>query len=209
MSAPNDELRARYPLVHELVSKLPDGFDSYPEFVSKFSVLRARFMRRPTAVDPALLPRPVADLFVAPPASSAWVPSVTVQTAALAFADTHFGGPGGETRYLALVRSDNERNLSSPLYRALFALISPEGLSRRLSERWNAFHRGPTLTAVERTPRSVTLALEYPRSFYHPLTLRGLAVAFDVAVIAAGGKATTAIHQEESETRTTYRIRWS
>jgi hypothetical protein len=192
----------------EFLATLPAGIASYPACTSKFSVLRERFASRSTPVPSGLLPTTVTDLLDAVPSSSAWVPSVRLEAANLVFADTHFGGPGGHATYLALIRRDNTRLLGSPLYRALFALMSPERLLRRLPERWHAFHRGSTVSALEHTSKSIVLALEYPPNLHHPLILQGFAVGFEVAAGAAGAVEPVARHTVESETMTRYAIRW-
>ncbi len=184
------ELARHFPLTAAYLAQLPDGASSYPECVSKGAIIRRRLQRLSGDWPRGLLPSAIEDLLANAPASSAWLPSVHQHAATFAYGDVMFDDDAGGAQLLESLRADNQRLLTSRLYRIMFALGNPTRVLRNAEKRWRAFHRGTKLRVIDARPASATLRLEYPAHLYHPITLRGLANAYEVVLAAAG--ATTA-----------------
>ena len=66
---------------------LPDGWDSFPEFRAKASLIRTALEVRPAPTSLEAIPEPLRAYFEAPPLPSAWIPEVHYLAFGVAVAD--------------------------------------------------------------------------------------------------------------------------
>lgn len=138
-----------YRSAQDYLDGLPDGLDSYPHCVAKASLLSHALRSRTISPPPGSLPEPVRRLIEQPPPGSTWISEVAFNAAVLAMYDEAFGGddlPG----FGDWVCDFNRQLFVNPLYRVLFAFVSPSRLVSLSASRWSAFHRGSNISVLER-----------------------------------------------------------
>jgi len=197
---------AVHPCVHAYLERLPAGLASYPECLAKASILRDMLATRPLAADD--VPPELTELVLHPPPVSSWIPEVWFCTAASAIYGRHFGGRDLDG-YVQWIEGFNEVLFRKPLYRVLFALISPSRLVAGAANRWAAFHRGITFELVERTPLSVLVRLDFPPYIYGIEMLHALSAGLRAAIRVAGGHDPSTEIALTTATRAEYWVRWS
>ncbi len=176
----------RRPGIAGYLSRLPAGIASYPECTVKASVFRHALMNKPLGPEIAL-PDEVRALVDHPPPVSAWIPEVHFNVLSLALRDAYFAADDLDG-YLAWVFEQNRRLLATPLYRAVFLLISPGRLLTGVQRRWGTFRQGTELSIHRQTSNEVELRLLTPPFLQPTLTLQGLTMAFRAALERAGGR---------------------
>jgi uncharacterized protein (TIGR02265 family) len=199
-------MRPDLPIVAAYLAKLPGGADAFPECSVKASLVRNALDDRPLSPD-VPLPAPVRALVDRPPPVSVWVPEVHFHVVMLAILEAHFGGRS-DAGYLAWVHDQNARVLSTPLYRVLFLVVSPERLVVGMQQRWGAFRRGTEPRLVTRGPRDVELRVHSPPHLYGPLNVEGMSHALRAAVECAGARDARVEGEIASPTEVVYRFRW-
>jgi hypothetical protein len=98
----------------------------------------------------------------------------------------------------------------NPSYRAVMAFMSPRTLLERGAARWDAFHRGTTLTV--RRGEGVAAAeadLRFPAHLITPLLLRGYADAFRAALVHSRAPDALVELRQADETSALFVARWS
>jgi hypothetical protein len=204
IGAAPDLMSPSLPLMASYLGALPDGPASHPQCSVKASVVRHAIESRP--LGPGVrLPGDIRALVDQPPPVSAWVPEVHFNAVMLAIRDVHFDG--GEA-FHAWVYEQNKRLFSTPLYRAIFLVLSPERLMRGMGQRWAAFRRGTTANARQRAPKDLELRVHAPPHLYDAATVGGMSAALRAAIACAG-----AVHPEVeasllSPIEVVYRLRW-
>ena len=172
--------RQRFPTLAHYLSVLPQGLDSYPQYVAKASLLRSILDDHPLTQFASELPRALVDLAVRPPPLSAWVSEVHFHAITRVVSDLHFRE---RSQFVAWSYEAQKRLLSSPLYSLLFAVISPERGLMLAHSRWETFHRGITLR-VERMPGQSRVIYGFPPHLFDEFdlgpTLEGLRAAFEL-----------------------------
>lgn len=93
----------------------------------------------PDGFDPQQLPDELADIILSPPEASEWVPEVRLITLMTVLRDVAFGDDDG---YDACMRGMLSSVLAGPMYRVLFALISPNRMAVKGEDEWTRMHRG-------------------------------------------------------------------
>jgi hypothetical protein len=176
----------RYSHLDRYVDSLPAGLASFPECQAKSAALlglRARLL------DAGRLPETLrAHLAVGAPEDE-WIPEVHVNALMLAVRDHYFGhGDEGLSKFLTWVRVRTLEAFGSPLYRAVFFVLSPELLTRGLFQRWSLFRRGTTLELIGSEANRIDLRLVHPPGLHEPHSRAGLAVSLEAAITAAGGR---------------------
>jgi uncharacterized protein (TIGR02265 family) len=194
------------PSVARYLELLPDGEASYPECQVKASVLRSSLDERPLGRD-VPLPPAVRALVDHPPPVSVWVPEVHFNCTMLAVHEVHFAPPL-DAGYLDWVYERNVRLFKTPLYRALFLVLSPERLLVGLEKRWASFRRGTELRLAWQAPRDIELHIITPPNHYPQLVVDGMAQALRAAVSCAGAKNVRVDGAPISPTTVSCRIRW-
>lgn len=192
--------------VQRYLSRLPQGADSYPACSVKASLIHNAMASRPLGRD-VELPTAVRRLLDHLPPVSMWVPEVHFNILMLAILDVHFG-----TRdlvgYRDWVYTQNRKLFQTPLYRAVFLVISPDRLLYGMEKRWESFRKGSTLRYAQLGPREVELHLTAPPSLYASLHVQGMSEALRAGVDAAGGKRSRVAGELLSETEVLYRLTW-
>lgn len=197
-------MHERFPRVARYLAELPDGTDSYSECVSKASIQQSLLRRFPVQCPPGSLPDPVEQWLRDPPLPSAWKPTVLGNAVELAVADAHCAN---DAEFEEMARWMNRVLLSSPMYKVLVFVMSPGFLLKQTSSTWGRFHRGTTLDA-EIGRKSAWLTMTFPR-FLHPLLiLKEKAIAFEVAMAAAGGGNAKARITERTPKRAVFHVTW-
>ncbi|MFT3773971.1 MAG: DUF2378 family protein [Minicystis sp.] len=195
------------PSVASYLEKLPGGENAYPDCCVKASVVRhaleARTLGREVPLPPAL--RALVDR---PPPVSVWVPEVLFNALMIAIREVHFA-PGDLDGFLAWVYEQNKRLLSTPLYRMLFLVVSPERLLVGMEKRWASFRRGTEASLLRFGPNDVEIQVRSPPNLYAPQSVQGMATALRATIDCAGARGATVEGSLRSSTEVVYRLRWS
>jgi hypothetical protein len=201
-------LPSRYRSVHDYLERLPDGIDSHPHCVAKASLLSHALRSRPIAPPPGSLPEAVHRLIEQPPPVSAWVPEVPFNAAVLAIYDEVFGGEDLRG-FEDWVCDFNRALFANPLYRVLFALVSPARLVSLAASRWSAFHRGSSLVRLEHRADFSRLRLGFPSRLFGHVMLVGFTAGVRAAAMVAGARAATGKLETATDTFAEYSVRWT
>ncbi len=188
------------------LSTLPNGVASYPECSVKASVLRHNVASK--GFGPEIeLPPAVRKLVDSPPPVTEWIPEVHFNVAMLAIHEVHFGGRSVD-EYRAWVYAQNRKLLAAPLYRVLFAVLSPERLLRGIEKRWGAFRRGTEFSVVVEAPGRAELRIRSPAFHYPaPMTL-GMSMALQAGLDSAGARNSLVEVVSHSSTECVFSARW-
>jgi hypothetical protein len=194
------------PLLTRYVERLPNGLDSYPNVMAKGSIL-SRLVDSYQGVAPEGLPAQLEAHFARRPAPTEWVPEVHLVALTTSLVDTLFRDqPAAAFERWALL--ENKQLLSGPLYRVLFAVLSPERILVGMEKRWSAFHRGTTFEPVEAGRFMAIVRFAYPPHLLSPQTLITRSTAIRAAVETAGAKLVSVEAREESPKSTLFEVRW-
>jgi hypothetical protein len=196
------------PTLQRYLDGLPRGVDSYPSATAKGAIVRAVLGSEAgqSLASAEGLPQCVRDLMEHPPAVAAWVPETHYVSMVTALHDHHFAGNVEATA--AWAYEENKKLLSSPLYRVMFLVLSPERMFLAAGKRWGAFHRGSVLEVVERKKHSATMRLTYPAGLMNHVVLQGHCSSFRGAGEAAGARLMRVRHEAESDSAALYDLAW-
>jgi hypothetical protein len=193
------------PSLERYLAALPGGIDAYPHCLAKASVARDAMQR--TLPPSAELPAPLRTLIEQPPPVTAWIPEVHQNALMLAILDTHFDETDFDG-FFAWILDRNRRLFSSPLYRALFFVLSPQRLLGGFQRRWSTFRRGTTLAIERSDDRGARARLTSPPHLHTKTSARGLGIGFQAALERAGGSDVDVDIPFQSPTETIYEISW-
>lgn len=196
-----------FPSVRAYIERLPDGLASYPECLAKVALVRDIIESRPLDPDADHVPDEIRPMIASPPPLSSWVPEVHFVAAALTIFARDFGASDYDA-YETWICTSNMALFRKPLYRVLIALLSPERLLVGTSKRWSAFHKGTSLTVVERTRGSARIDVAFPPHLYNHDMLRGMSAGLRAAVNVAGGRDVAIGIDDETPTSAQYWVRW-
>jgi hypothetical protein len=198
----------RYPSVSAYVANLPNGLGSHPSCQVKASLLRDAL--RSWRIEPpeGSLPEAIATLLRDPPPVSSWLNEVTFHGAMLAIYDESFAGSHLEA-FGDWIFESNLELFRKSLYRVLFAFVSPSRLVELVASRWSAFHRGTSLSLVERDAASARVKLEYPARLYDSVMLHAVASGIRAAITVAGARDARCRVDSSKDCSTEYRLSWS
>jgi hypothetical protein len=201
-------MSGQYPSLDTYLARLPDGLASYPEALAKGATIRASIEAMPAEIrrGDGLPPR-LRELLRDPPTTNAWGSEVEMWALVLAAYDTSFG-TSGVAAYDTWAYELNRRLLGGPLYRVLFAVISPERLFVGASKRWAAFHRGTTMDISDMAHGGGKLRLTTPASMLPRVAQVALAAGYRAAFDLAGGKGVEVTVEEQSSTCMTFTASW-
>lgn len=194
---------ARYPSVAAYLARIPGGLAAHPECVAKASLFRSIVDDKPLR-DLKGLPPAIVELILHPPPPTAWVPEVHFRALMRAVYDTHFASRPDFYRW---AYEAQRRLFDGPLYRILFAMVSPERVAVTAEARWGKFHKGFTLDAkIQKGLLHVVLG--HPSfladAFDHHATLEGVRAALELA----GAAHVTTTVDEVTSTCGVFTIRW-
>jgi hypothetical protein len=185
---------------------LPNGVASYPECCVKASVLRHNIGARPLGPEVELPPL-VRQLVDNPPPVTEWIPEVHFNLAMLAIRELHFNAPNFN-EYRVWAYAQNRKLLGAPLYRVLFALLSPERLLRGIEKRWAAFRRGTEFHVANEAVGRAELRIHNPAFLYPELALQGMAMALQAAIDSAGARSSQVELVSQTSTECLFKARW-
>lgn len=175
-----------YPHLDRYIASLPEGLSSFPGCLAKAASLLGL---RAKLLDARRMPEELHRYLVETFPKNEWIPETHVNAMMLAVRDHYFGhGSEGVVAFLAWVRARSLELYGSPLYKAVFFVLSPERLIRGAAQRWSLFRKGTTLEVIDDTARRVVLRLSHPEGLHEPHSRAGLAVGIEAAVASAGGR---------------------
>lgn len=188
---------------------LPAGLESHPACTVHESVLDAYVRDHAALATERDLPEAVRHLFAGP--SRGWVSEVRFQAAHLAVLDQRFGG--NEQSLDQWTRRTTEELFDKPFARVLMRLMSPTLLILGSARRWKTFHQGSTLHAGPATDlgdrSSVESELRFPSGLMSDVFLRGLCIAFGVALESSRAQAPRVDLVDVRPEVARYRIEWT
>jgi hypothetical protein len=159
------------PMTSAFLERLPTGWDSYPEVRVKGSIVRGVIEHEPPGYELERVPEPLRSLLANPPLVSDWLPETHLVTLTLAFRDIFFQT---DAAYLDWAEETLGSTLRGPLYRILFALISPGRLARSGAKRWGALRVGTSREHIELNENGNLGRIHYPAELYDPFFLETL-----------------------------------
>lgn len=191
------------------IASLPDGLASYPEARVKGSLVRSSLTAspRPLTVGMGLPPRLEA-IILAPPAASDWIPEAELWALRTCMYDRDFADAGGMAAYSEWVYGLNLRLLRSPLYRILFAVLSPERLFVGSTNRWSAFHKGTSMEDVQATRGRGRFRLKTPPYLVPDIGRIGAESAHRAALELAGAEKVVLTSRRESPSLILFDATW-
>jgi hypothetical protein len=198
---------AAFPTLDAYLRQVPDGFDSFPACSIKASIIRDVLNSKPLAADERL-PAPIRAFAQSPPPVSLRVPEVLSNAILLAVYDTHFGALGRQAAW-DWMHVTTYKLLRTPLYRILFAVVSPERLLTGLAHRWQAFRHGSELSIADKKEGSARLKLVFLVALHTDLTLYLLSAAFQAAMDGSGARGASVVVEARSASEATFACRWS
>ena len=194
------------PSVARYLDSLPAGIRSYPDCLVKAAVLRNEADPKPLGPEVPLPPE-VRALVDHPPPVTVWVPEVHYTVSVLATREVHF--PGADTgAFAAWMHERNVRLLRTPLYRALFFVLSPERLLAGVAQRWSMFRRGTELRLASSGEGRAELVLRTPPHLYPPIQAVAAAAAFAAALEAVGARRVRVDGDLRGPTEVVFRGTW-
>jgi hypothetical protein len=194
------------------LASLPRGLDSYPEAGVKGTIVRSVLTHSavPGLTDVLTIPEAVRRLIREPPLASEWASEVHFNALSCALVDTAFDGPDGLHAYELWIAELSRHLFRTPLYRVLFAAMSPSHLLAAISMRWGAFHRGSSLTHVRGSePDLIEVRLTMPAHLEPAPILHATSGGFRAAIEATRGVVTSLRWVAESPTSVRWQIRWT
>jgi hypothetical protein len=197
---------ARLPLLAGYLERLPGGIDAYPECVVKGSMVRNAMADKP--LGPEIdLPAPLRALVDHPPPVTDWVPEVHFNGLMLAIRDAYFDG--AEKPFVDWVYDQNQKLMSTPLYKVLFFVMSPERLLIGLEKRWGSFRRGTEPKAIRHAAHDVEIVVRTPPNLHTRESVQGMAAALRATITCAGAKEVRVDGVVRTPTEISYRLRWA
>jgi|LNFM01.1.fsa_nt_gb hypothetical protein len=169
------------------IDALPDGLASFPQCEVKGSVVRQIV----EGVDRSLLsalPEQSRALIAEPPPVSAWVREVPVNVLLIATAEHLVRVSGRRDAMIERAFDASQQLLSTPLYKILFLVVSPERLIAGVDRRWNALRRGSRLELLSHSAQSAQLRAHFPTGLYTRSLLELRAASMRAALACAGAR---------------------
>jgi hypothetical protein len=174
---------------------------------AKASILRAIVADMPGSPPSGLPPRLDA-LVRAPPSANDWIREVELWAIQLAVYDTAFAARGGARAFEDWSYRRNRSLLGGPLYKVLFAVLSPERMVVGAAGKYAAFHKGTVMSKLETTSTSFAFKLTTPPYVLPELAQVTLAAAFRAALDLSGAKEVAVTHHVESPEVVAYLTTW-
>lgn len=189
------------------LARLRDGFEAHPHCQVKGSVVRevAASFDAPLTQQ---LPQAIRTLVEHPPPVSAWIAEVPFNVMVLVQNEHLARQTGRKTALLDAAFEVSKALLSTPLYKILFLVVSPERLVAGVDKRWAALRRGTFIEVVEHSRESARIRVHYPAHHYTPtlLTIRGASIR--AALVCAGAKDATVQLEPRDEESSDFNCRW-
>lgn len=187
--------------------KLPGGLGSHPRAMMKASLVRDAVASRPLPAEVIrALPQALAATLVDPPLPTAWLPVTHVVGTLLVIADEY---DLDERSFLAWRREQYRALLAGPLYRVLFAVLSPERLVSGAAHKWKSLTRDSLILERVETQRGVAeITISWPEHILPPLVARSLMEGVRAALELSGAQRPAIDLHDLTPTGARYSLRW-
>lgn len=205
-----DKVDARkFPRLANYLEHLPNGdVGAYPRCEARGTVARGLLEERPippNVVGRGEVPDAVYSMVAAPPLRSSWVPEAANAALNYLIGDVH---GLSEEAHLKLIEAVTLKLYTGPVYKLLMSIVSPQMLLQVASNRWQALHRGTTLTAEKVGGSGMRLILEFPDSLFVGLGLRLWANVYRVTLEHSRAKNAKVVVSEALRTRGVFECSW-
>lgn len=160
------------------MATLPEGLDSYPEAQAKGSMARTVLDHQPETLDPAKLPDELRWMLEHPPTANQWIPEARVLALMHAVRDLAFES---DEAFFEWVRTSLRELFSTPMYRLLMAMTSPQMLARQADRAWARVRRGTVRQLEEQGDTHNLGVLRYPPYLFD---------RFSMGIVCAGVEVT-------------------
>lgn len=186
---------------------LGGGLEAFPDALMKGSLVRSALSSRPLPESVTLdLPPRLAETLLHPPPPNTWIPVTLVVGTLLTIAD-HY--ELDDRTFLAWRREQYRELLGGPLYRVLFAVVSPEKLVAGAAHKWRSLTRNSlVLERVETSRGAAEIIVSWPTNLLPTLIARSLMEGVRAALELSGAKRTTLELHDLTPTGAHYRLRW-
>jgi hypothetical protein len=196
-----------FPEAAAYVSRLRDGLDSHPHCQVKGSVMR----EVATAFDAALtaqLPPTLRSIIESPPPVSTWIAEVPFNALVLVQSDHTIRRTGRKNAMHEFAFETSKALLSTPLYKILFLVVSPERLVSGVDKRWAALRRGTFIELVDHSREHARLRVHYPPHHYTETLLSIRAQSIRAALVCARAKDPSVNVESRENERSDFVCRW-
>ncbi len=193
----------RYPRLDAYLASLPDGLGSYPECVSKATLLRSSLEGYEDA-DVSDLDPELRELYASPPPATVWVPAAKVNAIFHAIIDLHHPTPRDVIEW---ARRRTLRMRDSPIYRRVLAVTSPNALFRVSAQLDRMFQRG-THIRPHLGDHEARFELTHPPYLVSPINQLANVGMFEAMVELTGGKGAVCEMTASSPMGATFEMTW-
>jgi len=185
---------------------LPAGFASHPECQHKFATIRDFIAGTPLLERLDVLPPQVAELVRNPPPVTAWVSEVVANCIFLGIREACCES---DEDYYTFSAERSRQMMRRPMYKLMFALITPRRVVKGAGWKWTQFHRGTTMTgALDEDGRGGTLEVRFPPGLMSPIAAGGYAGALRAAFELSSSTPVTLEIEDTRPGSFRYRARW-
>ncbi len=188
------------------LASLPQGFSSYPDHTQKASIYRTFLAETDFSTIADKLPSAIRKIVERPLLPSTWVTETLATSLFLAARDLCFDD---DDDFVEHFHGVNRTIISSPMYRVLFALASPERFLSGSPKRMATLHRGIGVDVSALHEKVVRIELTSPPNLIPRLIARCYATGFGAAARAAGGKEVAARLIRHEPLVSTFEISWT
>ena len=183
------------------------GLAAHPTACMKASIVREALLSRPLLETTIRsVPMALREVLREPPLPNAWLPVTYVAGTLLTIADQY--GLDDET-FVSWRREQYASLLSGPLYRMLFAVVSPEKLVQGAAYKLKSLAKDSLVVDhVETTRGNGEVKLSWPAHLIPPLLARSLMEGVRAALDLARAKNPKVQMRELTTTGASYSLRW-
>lgn len=190
--------------LQQYLERLPDGWASFPECTAK-SVLFSKLVVHARS---EWLPPELVQRLEHPMLPTTWAPEVEQVALMLAIYDHRVHSRADEARFHEEMVELNLELFRSPSYAPLVANAAPGRLIRMMSESWQLFHRGSTLTLRESHADRVWIDFRFPSLLFPEATVRTRMSSLRGALLAATAEGVQVDYSYESPGHVVYEASW-
>jgi hypothetical protein len=192
--------------IERYLASLPAGFASHPQCQHKFATIRDFIVGTPLLERRDVLPPHLARMVANPPPVTAWVSEVEANCIFLGVREACFRT---DDEYYLFSAERSHQLMSRPMYRLMFALISPRRVVKGAAWKWTQFHRGTSLTGtLDDDEKGGRLELRFPEGLMSPIAAGGYAGALRAAFTMSTSSPVSLEITETTPSSFIYRARW-
>ncbi|MCR9162433.1 MAG: hypothetical protein ACE37F_19650 [Nannocystaceae bacterium] len=188
--------------VQAYLDALPGGIAAYPEFVGKYSVVRAWLEGNDRAALRKVVPREVHPLLEDGVPITRWVSEVHATCIYLAIRELFFPS---DDAFVDDAFLRNVRLLEKPMYKILMRVVNPSRAAKGTAAVFSQMHRGLELS-VDPKPEAWIATLTHPPLLLPDLLARCYATALRAALEVKGYQDVTSRAVSTTPESTTFRV---